>query len=195
MRTDGTVVQRVASAMSLPLACAFGPNNEIYVSDLESGNIYKIPTPYGVQVGAPFASGFNGPSGLAFGPNDDLYVAEYNGKKIKRINIQTGAVSLVSSSSELNNPHGIAFSPDGLLYVANTTGHNVLVIDPKTGTVTNRLIGGDAGFHECDHSERNRPGLRRSENTSGCDGLETEPFGCYGRASGRRNCQPWCPAT
>ena len=70
----------------------FGPDGNLYVSSLNSGQVVR----YNGTTGAPpgvFASGggLSGPRGLLFGPDGNLYVSNSDTNSVLRYNGTTGA--------------------------------------------------------------------------------------------------------
>ena len=126
-------------------------DNEIYVSDGQSGKIWRITS------GNPtiFASGLATPSGLAFDKSGNLIVADSGSHTIKSVNSK-GEISTIagvdgrSSFADgdagvalFNAPIGVAVASDGKIYVADTYNDRIRVIE--NGKVST-LAGGNRGF-------------------------------------------------
>ena len=127
-------------------------DNEIFVSDGETGKIWRI------EVNSPpveFARGLETPSAIAFDKNGGLIVADTGSHTVKRID-KNGKISTVAGtdgqfgdvdgaalSAKFNAPVGVAIRDDGSIVVADTYNDKIKVI--SNGVVTT-LAGSTRGF-------------------------------------------------
>lgn len=129
-------------------------NGEIYVSDGDSGKIWKF-TPGGAVT--MFAEGLDTPSGIAFATNGDLIVADSGSHTIKKIDA-SGAVSTLagtegsagsddgdSANAKFFAPIGVAVTEEGKIYVADTYNDRIRLIE--NGRVST-IAGKEKGFAE-----------------------------------------------
>jgi DNA-binding beta-propeller fold protein YncE len=130
-------------------------NGEIYISDGETGKIWRFLPGSGVSV---FAYGLDTPSGMAFDKNGDLIVADPGSHTIKKID-PNGIISRVAgiedrsgfadgdaaAAAMFNAPIGVAVSDDGKIYVADTYNDRIRVIE---GGKVSTLAGSEKGFAE-----------------------------------------------
>jgi DNA-binding beta-propeller fold protein YncE len=133
-----------------PSGIAFGPDGNLYVSDLGGGEISRFDGTTGaytqfVPPGFP-PTPLAGPEGLAFGPDGTLYVADVTQSTVYHFG--TDGTFLGAFATGITQPIGLAFGPDGNLYVADgqariarfngTTG---AFIDDFVPTQSGGLIG------------------------------------------------------
>jgi DNA-binding beta-propeller fold protein YncE len=129
-------------------------NGETYISDGETGKIWRIP-PGADPV--EFATGLNTPSAIAFLPSGELIVADTGSHTIKKID-KTGAVTILAgtegqsgdedgsvTSAKFNAPVGVAVFGYGGIVFADTYNDKIKLI--KDGTVTT-FAGSSRGFAE-----------------------------------------------
>jgi len=129
-------------------------NGEIYISDGESGKIWRRSNDGKLSI---FAENLHTPSAIAFDKNGDIIVADSGSHAIKRVD-KSGAVSIVAGienqpgdmdgdalSARFNAPIGLAVRQDGAIIVADTYNDKIKII--RDGTVTT-LAGSNRGFAE-----------------------------------------------
>ena len=131
-----------------PLEAIVGPDGNVYVSGLGSGNVLRYNTA-GTFLGV-FATGGTAAAGMAFGPDGHLYVAD-NGGTVRRYNKTTGAFmgNFIAAGSGINTPEGLKFGPDGNLYVTDftdsLTGNAVYRYNGSTGAFINKFVASGSG--------------------------------------------------
>jgi len=142
--------------LSFPSGIDFGPDGNLYVSNVGSDQVLRFdgnngtPLPAPGESGAVFASGggLGNPLGLEFGPDGNLYVSSTSTDQVLRYNGNTGAfIDVFASGGGLNSPNGLVFGPDGNLYVSATRSFlgspdQVLRYDGNSGTFMNVFAGG-----------------------------------------------------
>ncbi|MFO0908329.1 MAG: NHL repeat-containing protein [Isosphaeraceae bacterium] len=116
-----------------PRGIAIGPNNNVFVNDL-NGGVYQFNGTTGALVNTFVAPGTIGaPHGMTFGSNGNLYVASLTGNSILQYQGPGGGSpgTLVSTinTGGLNAPTGIAFGLTGDLYVSNSGTNQILRYD------------------------------------------------------------------
>src|SRR5687767_4221223 len=128
-------------------------DGEVYVSDGESGSIFKLGAEGQLQ---PVASGLNTPSAISFLPNGDLVVADTGSHTIKRVTPDgtvtilagienvAGSADGAASSATFNGPVGVATDDHENVYVADTYNDRIRVIE-RHGVV-GTLAGSSRGF-------------------------------------------------
>ena len=161
--TGAIFVSPGSGGMVQPLGVAFGPDNNLYVTDrgTADGTTGAVRR-YGGTTGAPVGTGLfangNGlgvPSSLVFGPDGHLYVSNDTGNtsnSILRFNGatgvplpslgNTGAFFVSPGAGGLVRPQGLVFGPDGNLYVGGQSNRfaafplipQVLRFNGTTGT-------------------------------------------------------------
>ena len=138
----GVFVYPGSGGLSGPRGLTFGPDGNLYVSSVDTGQVLRYNGTTGTFIDAFVPTGSGGlsePEGLVFGNDGFLYVADFSGQ-VLRYEANTGRFDRVfASSADLQgSADGIAFGPNGNLFVC-VTGQNpaVLQFDPTTG----QLIG------------------------------------------------------
>ena len=134
-----------------PLEAIVGPDGNVYVSGLGSGNVLRYNTA-GTFLGV-FATGGTKASGLAFGRDGHLYVGDETLKTVRRYNKTTGAFIdnfVTAGLGGLNQPHGLKFGPDGNLYVTDfrndgATGNAVYRYNGSTGAFIDKFVASGSG--------------------------------------------------
>ncbi len=110
---------------------AINTNNEVYVSEHDSGNIYKLD-PDGNETLVGTAGGFA--NDMVFDTNNDLYITEPFTNKISVINNTTGIMSeYISTFSIGNSPYGIDFA-NGSIYFCSESNSKVVKINSDLTT-------------------------------------------------------------
>ncbi|MGI8436705.1 MAG: Vgb family protein [Chthoniobacterales bacterium] len=129
----GDFVVAGSGGLQRPDGIAFGPDSNLYVSDVNLGAVLRFDGLTGAPLGT-FSSGatltFAG--GIAFGPDGNLYVGDANAGRIAIFDGATGIFlrNIVTGGSPLD----LVFGPDGMLYVTNfNLGSGIGRFDPATG--------------------------------------------------------------
>ncbi|MFN0077631.1 MAG: SdrD B-like domain-containing protein [Prosthecobacter sp.] len=118
---------------------AWGPDGQIYVTDTNSGAIYRHSAYNGERLATVVAAGVLPTPArfLSFGPDGHLYASLFQADKIVKINASTGAVIgdfVTAGSGSLDGPQDLLFSPDACyLYVASNLNDRVLRYNATTG--------------------------------------------------------------
>jgi sugar lactone lactonase YvrE len=119
--------------------CSSAQAQNLFGSDLNSGNIYEFTTN-----GTPstFASGLSGPTGLAFNSAGNLFELDSGSGNIYEFTNNAGTLSsnYVTFASGLSSHQGLAFDNNGNLFVANTSGHNILEFTNNAGALSTNYI-------------------------------------------------------
>ena len=123
-----------------PMAMAFGPDRNLYVSSLDSSSILKFDGNSGKLLGE-FAR-VEKPSCLTWGPDLNLYVCSLGTQNVLRLNGSTGAVMGSIGNALTLTPNGLAFYPDGSLLVLNSIPDGqMLQYDSGNGTLISTTTG------------------------------------------------------
>jgi len=146
--TNGYPIQDFGvGVLSVPSACAFGPDRQLYVSS--ASGIDKINVDNGtVSNFVPIGSGGLTIAGfLTFGPDGNLYVTDVGSAEVYQYNGSTGAFMSVFVSSGLGGligPWGLAFGPGGNLFVSS--GDNaVYEYNGTTGAFVGTFVSPGSG--------------------------------------------------
>jgi sugar lactone lactonase YvrE len=110
---------------------AFGPDGNVYVTDLAQNIVFRYdggtgaPLSAAGQTGAVFipagSGGLTGAKGITFGADGNLYVVSYQTKEILRYQGPAGSspgAFVDVFASDANGPEDLTFGPDGNLYVS-----------------------------------------------------------------------------
>lgn len=133
-----------------PQGIAFGPDGNLYVSDLGNGAIARFNGTTAAYTGFVDAgnppSPLSSPYGLVFGPDGNLYVADPSTSTVHRYNGSTGAFidEFVDLAGGLVQPIGLAFGPDGNLYVSDGMAR-VASFDGSSGAVIGDFVSVGSG--------------------------------------------------
>jgi serine/threonine protein kinase, bacterial len=160
--------KQATSPISLnnPRGLAVDPDGNIYIADVDSGEVYKMtpagnltllagdPAPAASAKGAAVEPGFSGPAGLALDEKGNVYVADGDNNLVRKIS-PAGKVSTLAgkvgeggdtngpgADARFQGPTGVAVDAKGNVFVADT--HNGLIrkITPD-GTVS--TLAGKSG--------------------------------------------------
>lgn len=148
LRSLDTFVSDGSGGISTPRNLIFGPDGNLYVGSVDTGEILRYDGETGAFLDAFVTGGGNlqEPGGLQFNPADgDLYVADVAGNQVHRFDGQSGAY-VDSPVSGLARPLGITFDDSGNLLIANRDSDEVLIYD---GTTLNPFVtAGSGGLDE-----------------------------------------------
>lgn len=137
-----------------PSSLAFGPDNNLYISDYYSSSVLKYDGQTGAFIDTFVSSGSGGianPESIAFGPDNNLYVSGLEGSGIRRYDGKTGAfidtvVAIDPSTGNKLNAINFAFGLENNLYFSSFVSvgegkNSVLRYDNQTG-ITDTFIPG-----------------------------------------------------
>jgi WD40 repeat protein len=135
------------AALSGPVQAIVGPDHNIYVTSIGSGEVLRYDGQTGAFIDAfisgvahDSSGGFDvGPLSLAFGPNGDLYVTNDLTNEVERYNGTTGALVATFGSSHLSSPTGLVFDGSGNLYVASYNDNTIQEFVASTGAFVRTL--------------------------------------------------------
>jgi len=115
-----------SGGIGIPMGIAVGPTGEIFVSDLETQRIMKVPVEGGAaQV---FAS-VPAPHGLTFDSAGRLFVVSHGKNQLLRVSAE-GKVEVAVTGRRFRYPHDVAVKADGSLYVSDGYRKTVWMIAP-----------------------------------------------------------------
>jgi len=118
---------------------AFGPDENLYVTETLTGNIYRYRCPHGVATGPRELFGnviehFNlaelkGPDGMKFGADGNLYVCVFGQGDVTVLGRDGEVIERIRTAGSM--PTNIAFAPDGArkIYVTEAESGTVQVFD------------------------------------------------------------------
>jgi sugar lactone lactonase YvrE len=143
-----------AVKLSEPFGIA-AKNGEVFVSDGETGKIWRISNLHDFSV---LSDKFSTPSAIALDLNGDLIVADSGSHTIKRVKISNGETETIagaensagfqdgdSKAALFNAPIGVAVGTDGKIFVADTYNDKIRIIE--NGRVST-LAGSVQGFED-----------------------------------------------
>jgi WD40 repeat protein len=109
----GEFVTNGSGGLSYAAGLVFGPDGNLYVSDLLADVVRQYNGTTGDYLG-DFASGggLNGPWGLTFGPDNNLYVAGHGPDQVFRYNGTTGAFMDVFATTTNESPTFLVFAEE-----------------------------------------------------------------------------------
>lgn len=133
------------SSMSGGIVPVVGPDGKIYVSDYNSGKIYKMDIDGSNKI--DFKTGLNQPIGLAFDGSGNLIVAEHAGSKIGKLDTSANYTSIKNSGMGLLT--GTAIDSNGKIFTVDYSNGRVYKMDADgsnfttfaTGFTTSSIIG------------------------------------------------------
>jgi sugar lactone lactonase YvrE len=127
------------NGMATPQSMAFNLNNELLVTNDESGHIVKIANGSG-EFFAQVVS-FISPYGfMAFNPSGNFYFSEAAPGFQPRLILVNSDGHTTEVTNDLDFPSGLAFTPSGKLYAAEYISGEVSSVSPD-GTVTTFVDG------------------------------------------------------
>src|SRR3954454_9033657 len=105
-----------------PLGLAFDGGANLYVTDIDTGSLHRVPPGGGTAADSLVAAGLGKAAGLAFGGDGRLYLARADQARVDEINPSTGAV-VRTVVSGLACPTALATDPlSGDLFASNKCG-------------------------------------------------------------------------
>ena len=134
---------------------AFGPDGNLYVSDLNADRIFRFNGSTGAFIDIFVGAGSGGLSGaelLVFGSDGHLYICSFDNSAVLRYDGTSGAPLpgpngapgtaefVTPGLGGLLRPHDLAFGPGGDLYVASTDTGTVIQYDGTTGSLVSVLV-------------------------------------------------------
>ena len=149
-----------------PGALAFGPNGDLFLTDMSTSTVdeYNGRTGAFVRTFVPYGGGgLNSPADLTFGPNGDLFVSDHF--KVLEYNGTTGAfvrTFVPYGGGGLLSPADLKFGPNGDLFVSDhfkvqeydgVTGAFVKTfVPPGSGGLGNMVFGPNGDLFVSDSS-------------------------------------------
>jgi gluconolactonase len=144
IKTDGRVfridlqtrdIEEIDSGLKFANGIAFGPDNDLYVNEMFTGNIYRYRwidgkiAPKREFFGNVFdkerPKAFNGPDGMKFSANGQLFVAVYGAGMITVLGSDGSIIKHIPTQGSM--PTNIAFAADGQ--------KKIYVTEDETGTL------------------------------------------------------------
>jgi sugar lactone lactonase YvrE len=138
-----------------PFGIAVAGDGTIYLSDGESGRIWRIGANGAAKI---VAENLDTPSGVALAADGTLVVADTGSHTIKRVDLQSGRVSVIAGTLNrpgfadgegeaalFNGPVGVAVGADGTIFVADSYNDRIRAIDSE-GRVRTVAGGDEPGF-------------------------------------------------
>jgi RHS repeat-associated protein len=150
--------QATAARLNRPVGLEVGPNNFLYIAELDGHRIRRVNLTTGTistfagtgtagstgDGGSATAARLNQPAGLAFGPNA-LYVSEFVGHRVRKIDLTTLIISTVAgtgvagfsgdggpaTAARLQSPLGIAVDSAGNLFIPDYANDRVRIVSPS----------------------------------------------------------------
>lgn len=104
---------------------ALCPDGSMYVSENESGKVYKIIDDETIEL---FSEGYEHTAGMACDSKNRVYIVEFVKGTLRRISAD-GKTSVVIADM-LIEPNGLAAASDGTIYVSMSKASQVLAVAP-----------------------------------------------------------------
>jgi len=129
-----------------PGALAFGPNGDLFLTDVSTSTVdeYNGTTGAFVRTFVPYGGGgLLSPADLKFGPNGDLFVSDHF--KVQEYDGVTGAfvkTFVPPGSGGLGN---MVFGPNGDLFVSDSSTGTILEYNGKTGAFVSIFVTKGSG--------------------------------------------------
>src|SRR3712207_4476954 len=89
--SEGDFVAPFSGGLGMPIGLTFGPDGNLYVSDLSVSKVLRYDGRTGAFLDTFAEGGVNRPTDLHFGPDGNLYVAGNEGDHVVRYDGRTGA--------------------------------------------------------------------------------------------------------
>lgn len=111
---DGDFVRSIHNEDRLkgPTNIWFGEDEELYVSDWQSGTVLEFNERNGRFLGT-FISGLERVEGVAVGPDERLYFCDWQANTVLRYDQRGNFIDIFIDSGDLKQPNAIVFRPDG----------------------------------------------------------------------------------
>lgn len=142
MKPDGEVVKAAPlnGKSEIAIGLAFGPDGNMYVSDMRGGRVIIYPRQGGeaYAVWGGESGGFNNASGIAIDADGSLYIAETSNQVVQHLDSKGQFVRKFALSCA---PQYLAISGD---WVDVTCNKGIFTINKKSGQVQASEVAGDA---------------------------------------------------
>ena len=127
--------------LDAPYALAFGPDDNLYVTDMNNGSVVRFDGTTGGFIDyfvSPYSGGLDAPRDIEFGADGHLYVSNlYDGGSVHRFDGTSGGfmdIFVTPGSGGLGMPEGLTFGSDGNLYIIDYFLNRVLCYDGTDGS-------------------------------------------------------------
>jgi len=154
--------QATAAALSRPSGLALDTAGNIFVSDSQRDQVYRVDAVTGlIATVAGTAEGLSGdggqataaklhqPNGLAFDSAGRLYIADAGNSRVRRVDLSTGVITTVAgtsngfsgdggaaTSAQMSFPSNVAIDSSDNLYINDASNNRLRRVDAQTGTIT-----------------------------------------------------------
>jgi sugar lactone lactonase YvrE len=159
------------AALGEPFGLAFGPEGDLYISDVDDDTVHKVDRRgvitrvagsgergFSGDGSSATQAGLNNPSGLALDREGNLYVADMFNNRVRRVD-RAGIITTVAgngaalysgdggpaSLAGLSSPWGIATDLTGNLYITDAGNNRVRKVD-RSGVISTVAGNGAEGF-------------------------------------------------
>ncbi len=149
--------------LSNPFAVARGPDNELYLCDVDNHRIRRVDSMgnistiagngtkgYSGDGGPATAAELNEPYEMAWDHDKNLYFVERMNHTVRKVDFKTGIISTIAGTgkagfsgddgpgpkAQLSQPHSLTFDANGDLLVCDIVNHRIRKIDMKSGVIT-----------------------------------------------------------